>query len=159
MAKLGFNTAGKEEMSAPSAGTIPAGDYNAKIMVSEIKPCNNGKGLHVEYEVIGGVHVGHRIKDFMLTEHTSQVALDIANGKLTSIIKACGLAAIEDTNQLHGIPFGIKVTEKPNTWKNKEGDEITSMRNEVVEFIKGSASVAQAASPADEGFDDTDVPF
>lgn len=93
---------------------IPAGVYVAEIVKSELKTTKDGTGKYInfQFKVIDGDNTGRFIFAMLNIVNKNQMAVDIANRELKSIVVACGLGddyELEDTEDLHGIPMGIRV--------------------------------------------------
>lgn len=113
MAKLPsvFNAA---DHDAGGFEPIPAGTYVAEIVKSEIKDTKDGTGKYIslQFKVIDGDYAKRLVFDMLNIVNKNQTAVEIANRNLKSIILACGHEddyELEDTEDLHGIPMGIRV--------------------------------------------------
>lgn len=150
MAQLTFDTTGQQPMTE-GATKVPAGEYLAKVVKSELTDNSKGTGkvLKFEYEIIGGDYAGSRIRDALNWENPNPTAVEIGRARLTSICLACNKIKIASTEELHGVPMKIKVALEDNTWTNSEGKEIKSTRNNVTSFSK--ATTATAAPKSDSG--------
>lgn len=126
MANLGgrFDTTGQEEMSDFSA--LPNDNYVVAIKKSEMKQNKNKNGsyLSLQFEVKEGKFKNRILFSNLNLDHPNAEAVAMARKELTSITKACGLVAIEDSEELHGIPMVVKVIKKAATANNPEGNEI-----------------------------------
>ena len=94
---------------------IPAGVYVAEIVKSELKTTKDGTGKYIslQLKVVDGDHAGRLVFEMLNIVNKNQTAVDIANRNLKSIVVACGLGddyQLEDTEDLHGIPMGIRVS-------------------------------------------------
>ena len=150
MAFLDFNA----ETVAPAKAfePIPAADYDAKIISSEIKPTSNGAGtrLNLTFEVIGGEYNGRKIFEGLNIKHTtSEKAQQIGQEQLSAICHAVGVMQLRDSNQLHGIPMQIKVRVRAAT-KDAQGNIEYEARNEIRGWSKigGGTSAARPAGAA-----------
>ncbi len=120
MAKLplSYNTAdNKEGMSDFSA--IPAGPYIMQIVKSDYKQtkAKTGHYLQVVLKVLTGKYKGRTLFENLNLDNPNPIAVEIANKTLNSICQACDKAAVEDSQELHGIPMKVtlKVVEKTET--------------------------------------------
>jgi len=115
MAQLGqaFDSGQHDDMN--NFDPIPAGEYAVKIVDSDIKKtaAKTGKYIKFEFEVIKGDFKGRKIWTNLNIVNPSPVAVEIAQKELATICRAVGKAVIQDTQQLHGIPFLMKVRIKP----------------------------------------------
>jgi len=94
---------------------LAAGDYIFCITKSEFKAtkAKTGHYLNLTLAVQEGERKGSLMWVLMNLDNPNPIAVEIANKELNSICQACGLAAVEDSDELHGIPFGATVTVKP----------------------------------------------
>lgn len=150
MAFLDFNAA--DVAPAQAFEPIPAGDYDAKIISSEIKPTTNGAGtrLNLTFEIIGGEHNGRKVFEGLNIKHTtSEKAQQIGQEQLSAICHAIGVMNLRDTNQLHGIPMQIKVKVRAATTDDR-GQEVYAARNEIKGWTKiggGTSAKPGTAAP------------
>lgn len=107
----GFNAAGIKPNAALLA--IPSGQYPVIITKSEEKPTKNGAGSYIEFEMTiqGGEYAGRKLYDRLNINNPNQTAVDIAYATLSAICHVTGRLQIQDTAQLHGVPF-IAVVNK-----------------------------------------------
>lgn len=109
-----FNSNDHEPMS--DFEPIPANLYMMEIVKSELKENSKktGKYLSLQFKVIdeGGKYEGRLVFGQLNLVNPSAECVQIAQRELTSICQACGLEAIEDSTELHGIPFAAKVAIK-----------------------------------------------
>lgn len=128
MAKLNFNTSGKEDME--DFTVVPPDTYNAQITKSEMKPTKDktGKRLNLTFKIIDGKFKGRMVFAGLNIENKSQDAVDISMRELTSIVKACGKKVIGDTAEIHGIPLTISVKVKPASGNFSEQNQITKYK-------------------------------
>lgn len=114
MALLDFDSTQYE----PNEGfkPIPAGDYNAVIVASEIKDNAKGTGkfLKLEFEVIDGEYKGRKVWTRLNLWNPDRDAVRIANGDMTSICRAVNVLHPKDSCELHNLPLCISVTIKPD---------------------------------------------
>jgi len=143
-----FNTKGKEEMGDFTA--IPAGEYIAKIVKSEMKLTKKaeeendpslGQMLSLQFEIIGPEQKGRMFFRNLNLVNQNEVAVQIAEKELTSICKAVGLVAIQDSAELHGKPMLCKlVVKEPSDKEKKQG--YTDSKNEVRAYKPADGAVA-----------------
>jgi len=152
MAKLDFDTTGQEELRSGSSQKLPAGEYTAKIMKSELVPNSKKTGtiFKFEFEIMGGDYSGTRLPYNVNWENPNATAVAIGKAAMTSIIKACGKVKCGDTMELHGIPLTIDVTLEDNEFIGREGNTIKTKRNEIKNFhvLKTTSSEPAASDDA-----------
>lgn len=109
----GFNA--EEIEPQGSFEPIPAGWYTAMITESEFKPTKNGTGeyLQLRFDIIEGEHEGRVVFDRLNLSNPNQTAVDIAQRQLSSICRAVGVMAPDDSSDLHDKPLKIKVSIRP----------------------------------------------
>lgn len=125
MVALNFNAAGVKPNTALEA--IPTGIYPVMITSSEEKPTKAGTGSYIQIEMTiqGGEFAGRKVFDRLNTRNPNQQAVDIAYATLSAICHVTGRLHIQDTAQLHGVPFQVVVSKLPRD------DKPDTMTNEV----------------------------
>lgn len=147
MAQFQFNANDAPETTSPSRGPLPAGDYPVVITKSDVKATKAGTGHYIELEiqVTDGEFSGRRLWERLNVDNPNKTAEDIAKAALGQLCTAVDVLDMEDTEQLHDIPFVISV----------EIDRKEPDRNRVVGYSKlisaPKAAPAPAARPAASG--------
>lgn len=128
---------------SPGRDPIPAGQYLAVIVASEMKPTRNGAGqyLEVEYQIIDGMHNGRRLWSRHLLHHPSEQTVQIARGELSAICRAVGVMTPQDSAELHNLPLTITV-------KCKTREDNGEPTNEVVGWAKKGGTEPQSSQAA-----------
>jgi hypothetical protein len=105
----GFNAQEVEPQS--DFEPIPAGDYTAMIVESEMKPTKNGNGeyLQLVFEVCDGQYQSRKIFARLNLNNPNQTAVDIAQRELSAICHAVGVLTPDDSMDLHDKPMTVKV--------------------------------------------------
>lgn len=105
---MNFNA---NDYEAPSFEPIPKGEYPMMIVESDVaeNAKKNGRNLKLVSEIIDGQYKGRKIYSTLAFENPSEMAVKIARGLISAICHAVGIAAIQDTTQLHNKPFLGKV--------------------------------------------------
>ena len=95
---------------------LPVGSYRAEFVASEIKATKSGSGQYIEFQgaLLDGEHQGRRFWDRINLWNDNQQAVQIARRTFADMCEACGKGAIEDTDELHQIPFVLKVRMQKN---------------------------------------------
>jgi hypothetical protein len=126
-------------VSDRSYDLIPDGWYTATITKAELGMTKAGTGTKIDmrYDITGPTHEGRVIFGNLNIRNPSQEAEEIGRQQLGEIMRAIGLAKVEDTDQLIGGTLQIKVGQS----KPQAGYEV---RNEV----KGFKAVGGSAAPA-----------
>jgi hypothetical protein len=114
MAELGGNYVPNPNETEESFDIVPIGDYIAVISESDYVPNKKGTGmiLKLTWEIIDGEFKGRKIFENLNLENENAQAAQIAKKSLNSICLACGVQAVQDSAQLHGIPMLIDVRVK-----------------------------------------------
>lgn len=139
MANFNFNASTVEPMQPRSYGPLPAGDYEMIIVKSDVKPTKAGNGhyLELEMQVLSGEHSGRRHWERLNVDNPNKTAQDIAEAALASLCFAVGVTDVNDTTQLHDIPFIAHI----------EIDRKEPDRNKIMGYVNAGAA-AVAAVPA-----------
>lgn len=138
MATFNFNANSVEPMQPRTYGPLPAGAYDMMIVKSDVKPTKAGTGhyLELEMQVIAGEHSGRRHWERLNVDNPNKQAEEIAKEALAALCFAVGVTDMDDTVQLHDIPFVANI----------EIDRKDPERNRITGYL--SAGVAPAAKPA-----------
>ena len=125
---------------------LPEGWYNAYITGAEIKPtkAGDGKYIAVKYTITGPTHQGRVVFGNLNIQNPSTKAEEIGRQQLGEIMRAIGLAKVNDTDQLIGGNLSIKLAVRTGDYA---GNEIKGFK-----AIGGSpAPTKPAATPAASG--------
>lgn len=124
---------------------VPEGDYDLEVEASEVKDTNDGTGkrLAITYRVISGEYENRKIFGGINIVNKSAQAQEIGQRELASLCRACGIASIEDSEELHFIAFKAKVKiGKPS----KDGQY--PARNEIARFYYPDEGDVPESKPA-----------
>jgi len=109
MANLsGFNAAEVE----PNVGfeLVPAGDYEAVIVSSEMKPTKKGgEYLDFQMQIANGPCQNRKLFDKLNLVNANATAVTIAKGTLSAICRAVGVLTPNDSSELHYKPLRVSV--------------------------------------------------
>lgn len=138
MATFNFNANSVEPMQPRTYGPLPAGDYEMIIVKSDVKPTKAGTGhyLELEMQVVSGESSGRRHWERLNVDNPNKQAEEIAKEALAALCFAVGVTDMEDTVQLHDIPFVAHM----------EIDRKEPDRNRITGYA--TAGAAPAAKPA-----------
>lgn len=97
-----------------SFDVLPAGDYEAIIVKSEMKAnsAQTGKMLKLQLQIINGPFQNRVLFDQLNIDNPSDKAKQIALGTLSDICKAVNVLTPKDSSELHDKPLRIKVVVK-----------------------------------------------
>lgn len=145
-----------EQHLDPEAGqfdALPAGKYQAVITDSEIKDTkqNDGKYIKFEWSIIEGQHKGRKVWTQHNILNKSQKAQTIGQDQFSRIIKAAGLAEVQDTAELHGVPMllslKVRKSEEYGEQNDFRGVEPSSVGTPSAHTPAQAAAVAAAPPP------------
>lgn len=90
---------------------LPAGEYLAQIVDSDMKPTKKNDGQYAEltFEVMDGEFKSRRVWARLNLDNPNPKAVEIAQRDLSSICHAAGKLQIRDTQELHYKPMVIRV--------------------------------------------------
>jgi hypothetical protein len=144
MADLG-NFDAREVEPMDTFAPVPAGNYIAAIVESEMKPTKTGNGRYLElkFQVIEGEHKGRNLWARLNLDNPNELAVKIARSDLSAICRAVGVMQPKDSCELHDLPLSIKVKLR----KRQDNGEMT---NEIAGYAKRPApdQASQAKSDA-----------
>lgn len=111
---------------------IPLGWYRAKIVKSEVKQtkAKDGRYIAFTFKIIGGKYNKRLVFTNLNIVNKNETAVRIAESDLKKICEACGVEEMEDTQEVHDIEMGIKLSIKAATAQFPEGNEIKDYCNE-----------------------------
>ncbi len=103
-----------EDLPQSSGGDfppIPAGEYTVSIASAELTPTKDGSGqcIKLKLNVIAPTHQGRVLFSNLNIRNQSAKAEEIGLQQLGAVMRAIGLATIEDTDQLIGGTLIAKV--------------------------------------------------
>jgi len=124
MATLNFKAS--EVPEDESFSIIPAGEYSAQIIQSEMKDTKAGTGMFLEMRVqlLDEPYTGRLVFERLNLVNPNETAVKIAQRTLADICEACGLDEVEESEELHGIEFKIKLAIDPPKGDFPESNKI-----------------------------------
>ena len=107
---------------------LPAGIYLCEITKSNVVPTKAGNGhrMVLTIKIIDCEYEGSVIFESLNIDNPNPRAVKIAQERLKSLCQVCDIDELEDTAELHGIPFTAKVQIKPATDGWEARNEVTS---------------------------------
>ena len=117
---------------------LPAGDYNAVIKQAELNETKAGTGQYIKLrlDITGPTGAGRVVFTNLNIQNPNPTAESIGRKQLGVIMKAAGVAQLQDTDQIVGASVGIRLVIDDNPTYGK--------RNEV----KGFKAVGAAPAPS-----------
>lgn len=148
MAQLG-QTFNQNEMpeSQNNFDPIPAGWYSATIAGAELKDTKSGTGqyINVRYDITGPSYEGRVVFGMLNIRNQNPTAEQIGHQQLGELMRAIGLAAVQDTDQLIGGSCMIKVKVRAATDQYEASNEVAGWRS-----IEGSSAPKPAPTQQTE---------
>ena len=143
MGNLNGFDANNVEPNQQDFSPLPAGEYKVMVVNSDVAPVKSGNGeaLKLELMVCEGEYENRRLFANLNIIHSSQQAQQIGQGQLSALCHAIGKLKVDDSNELHDIPFIAKVAVK--------NDQTYGPQNEVKAFksINSGGGGASAGAP------------
>lgn len=69
---------------------VPVGDYTLRAVGMKLQDTKAGKGLSVEYDIVGGQYDGRKVFEFYNVMHTKQQTVEISLSQIKNWILATG---------------------------------------------------------------------
>jgi len=125
MAKFGTPFDATTVEPAEPLEVLPPGNYLAQIVNSEMRVTKNGLGeyLWLEMDVLEGPYQGRKLFDRLNLINENTQTVEIARSALSAICHATGRMKVQDSEQLHLVPFIAVVRLRPA--KNGYGESNT----------------------------------
>lgn len=149
MANLGFEF---DPANVPPSefGAIPAGEYRAMIVDSDMKNTKAGTGKYLEltHEILEGPQKGKKVWARLNLVNPNPTASQIAAQQLAEIVNAVGyVGRVQDSQVLHNRPCIIRVEYVPADLARGQKNDA----NEIKKWLSiggGTAAATVGASPA-----------
>lgn len=121
---------------------IPPGWYDVSITGAELRQTKSGTGQYiaVRYDVTGPTHQGRVVFGNLNIRNSNAQAESIGRQQLGELMRAIGLAKVEDTDQLIGAHLQIKVKIRESAGYDPQ--------NDVAGFRASGGATAQTAPKA-----------
>ncbi len=136
-------------VSDRSYDLIPEGWYSAAITKADLGQTKSGTGQKIDmrYDITGPTQQGRVVFASVNIRNQSQKAEEIGRQQLGEIMRAIGLAKVEDTDQLIGGQLQIKIKVRKAT-DNDKANGYHDDRNEVAGWksVNGSAPIAASTT-------------
>jgi hypothetical protein len=126
---------------------LPAGWYTAVINGAEIKNTKAGTGQYiaVRYDITGPTHQGRVVYGNLNIKNPNPKAEEIGRQQLGELMRAIGLATVQDTDQLIGGQLSIKLDVRESEQYGASNDVKGYKSNGTVP-VAATAAKAPAAS-------------
>ncbi len=109
---------------------VPTGWYNVIMTESEEKPTNAGDGsyLNIQLKIVDGDFANRVLFARLNLNSASEKAREIAYKQLSAICHATGQMQIQQSSQLHGLPFQARAVHVPADGEYDEKNDIKGYR-------------------------------
>lgn len=151
MAQLG-QTFDVNELPQGNGGNyepLPEGNYDATITQAELTATKDGTGQYIKMrlDITGPSHQGRVVFSNINIRNASAKAEEIGRQQLGDLMRAIGLARVQDTDQLVGTNVNIKLAIRAARTDEKTGKTYEAS-NEVKGYraINGGGGMSSAAS-------------
>lgn len=134
-------------------GGLPIGKHPVVVDSSEVKPNkeNNGGYLQLNLKIIDGPQTGTVGAYRLNLYHSNQQTVEIAHKQLSAVCHVAGVFMLQDSAQLHNIPFIVEVGPQKNDPQYTEVKKVFDINgNEPGKAGQGQAPAQPAAAP--QGF-------
>lgn len=127
---------------------IAAGWYNVMITESEMKPTADKTGayLNLGNKILDGQFAGRMVFDNLNIQNANVVAQEIAYRRLSGYCHATGVIQVADSQQLHGIPFKIRVSIKPAKDDYEARNDVKEVQR--IDYVPASSASAHSTGQA-----------
>ena len=124
---------------------LPPGDYQTVIKDAELKATNDGTGQYIKLrlDVTGPTHAGRVVFSNINIRNKSSAAEQIGRAQLGALMKAIGLATLQDTDQLIGGHVTVKLAIR-----EARTDPATGKTYEASNEVRSYKSIDSSAMPA-----------
>lgn len=126
MADFGHTFDATQVEPATAYEVLPPGKYLAQIVNSEMRPTKDGMGqyLFLEIDILEGQYTGRKLFDRLNLSNPNPSAVEIAQRTLSSICRAVGRLQVNNSEQLHLVPFTADVKVRPPRGEYGESNSI-----------------------------------
>lgn len=125
---------------------MPAGDYDAVIVDSGLKPTkkNDGRFLELKFQITTGPYKNRCLTARLNIENPNPQAQTIGRGELSAICRAVNKLTINDSSELHMLP--LKIVVKVD--KDDKGNPSNEIRGFKPRHANGGAPTTPLTAPA-----------
>lgn len=129
--KLGETYSAAELQPSLSYDLLPAGWYTAIITDAEVKDtkAGNGQYIKIRYDITGPSCQGRVVFGNLNIKNPNPKAEEIGRQQLGDIMRALGLAAVNDTDQLINGHLSIKVDTRPGSGEYGPQNEVRGWKS------------------------------
>lgn len=134
-------------------GSLPIGKHPVIVESSEVKAnkANDGGYLQLNLRIIDGPQAGTTGAYRLNLYHTNQQTVEIAHRQLSAICHVVGVFMVQDSSQLHNLPFLVEVGPQKNDPAYTEVKKVYDMNGNEPGKAGQGAALAQPQQPAGFG--------
>ena len=145
MAFLDISLSDLPESTGGAYDPLPAGWYTAMIAGADLQATKDGSGqyIKIKYSITGPSHQGRVVFGNLNIKNQSAKAEEIGRAQLGELMRAIGLARVQDTDQLIGGNLSIKLDIRP-----ARTDAATGKTYDAQNEVKGYKAAGGSAAPA-----------
>ena len=149
MAFLDISLSDLPESTGGAYDPLPAGWYTAMIAGADLQATKDGSGqyIKIKYSITGPSHQGRVVFGNLNIKNASAKAEEIGRQQLGELMRAIGLARVQDTDQLIGGQLSIKLDIRPARTDASSGKTYDA-QNEVKGYKVVGGSTTAAAMPS-----------
>jgi hypothetical protein len=155
MPAFAFNAAAHDAVFGGGGPTLPPGKHPVVIENVTLEPTLNGKGgkMVLHMTAIDGPNKGGKIRENLNLQNESAQAVEIAQKQLAAFLAVMGKPGhnMQNTEELHNLPFGIEVAPQANKPQYTEVIAIFNMAGEAPEDIVAKAKAAGGGGGSNAG--------
>ncbi len=151
MANLGTTFDATSIEPAKALEVLPPGKYPAQIVNSEMRVTKDGMGqyLWLEIDVLDGPYKGRKLFDRLNLVNANPQTVEIAQRTLSAICHATGRMQVQDSEELHLIPFIADVQVQPPKNGYGESNKVRYLPLDAgAEAGRAAAAPRTASAPA-----------
>lgn len=102
---------------------VPAGEYKVVVIESDVVPTSKGDSgmLVLKLQIVEGQFAQRTMKYFLNLWNSNPQTCEIAQHQLSALCHVTGVFNLQDSQQLHGIPFVGVVTINANGYNDVKG--------------------------------------
>lgn len=148
--KLGETYLAAELQPSQSFDLLPSGWYTAIITEAALKPTKSGTGeyIKVRYDITGPSCQGRCVFGNFNIKNPNPKAEEIGRQQLGDLMRALGLSAVHDTDQLINGHLSIKVDIRPASGEYGAQNEVKGWKSNTASLPPQPKPDAPAGAPA-----------
>jgi hypothetical protein len=129
---------------------LPEGWHHAKITKADVRDTKDGTGklIAVRYDIVGPTQQGRVVFANINLRNRNPEAERIGREQLGGIMRAAGLARLDDTDQLIGAELQIKVKVSPAKGDYEARNDVSGFKAVAGSSLPMASAPAAAAAPA-----------